>query len=161
MKIGSLANKSSMMKFVQPRPYADPEAAARKLMEIANSIEPVQDGRIHIELINWPFLQEQRGFLAWCCGDDLDLFFLGLLGFAVALLLAFGHVGQRERASVRRSSCGCAGASRRAPSANIRRPSSRARRPGSSCAASISGNRDSSFPLCTLFDLHQALLGVG
>ena len=30
-------------------------------MEIANSIEPVQDGSIHIELINWPFLQEHRG----------------------------------------------------------------------------------------------------
>jgi hypothetical protein len=30
-------------------------------MEIANSVEPVQDGRIHIELINWPFLQEHRG----------------------------------------------------------------------------------------------------
>jgi hypothetical protein len=27
-------------------------------MEIANSVEAVQDGRIHIELINWPFLQE-------------------------------------------------------------------------------------------------------
>jgi hypothetical protein len=30
-------------------------------METANSIELVQDGRIHIELINWPFLQEHRG----------------------------------------------------------------------------------------------------
>ena len=30
-------------------------------MEIANSVEPVQDGRIHIELINWPFLHELRG----------------------------------------------------------------------------------------------------
>jgi hypothetical protein len=40
------------MKSKEPRPFADPEAAARKLMEIANSIEPVQDGRIHIELIN-------------------------------------------------------------------------------------------------------------
>ena len=30
-------------------------------MEIANSVEPVQDGRIHIELINWPFLLELRG----------------------------------------------------------------------------------------------------
>jgi len=49
------------MKFVDPRPFADPEAAARKLMEIANSVESVQDGRIHIELINWPFLQEHRG----------------------------------------------------------------------------------------------------
>jgi hypothetical protein len=49
------------MKFVEPRPYADPEAAARKLMEIANSVEPVQDGRIHIELINGPFLFEHKG----------------------------------------------------------------------------------------------------
>jgi hypothetical protein len=32
-----------MIKLVQPRPFADPEAAARKMMEIANSIEPVQD----------------------------------------------------------------------------------------------------------------------
>jgi hypothetical protein len=29
------------MGFVAPRPFADPEAAARKLMEIANSVEPV------------------------------------------------------------------------------------------------------------------------
>jgi hypothetical protein len=49
------------MKFVDPRPFADPEAAARKLMEIANSVEPVHYGRFHIELINWPFLQEHRG----------------------------------------------------------------------------------------------------
>jgi len=54
-------NGRDAMKFVERRPFADPEAAARKLMEIANSIEPVQDGRIHIELINWPFLQEHRG----------------------------------------------------------------------------------------------------
>jgi len=25
-------------------------------VEIANSIEAVQDGRIYIELVNWPFL---------------------------------------------------------------------------------------------------------
>jgi hypothetical protein len=31
------------MKFAQSRPFADPEAAARKLMEIANSVESVQD----------------------------------------------------------------------------------------------------------------------
>ena len=49
------------MKFTTDRPYADPEKAARKLLGIANSVEPVQDGRIHIELINWPFLQEHRG----------------------------------------------------------------------------------------------------
>ena len=45
------------MKFAAARPYADPEKAARKLIEIANSVEAVQDGRLHIEKINWPFLQ--------------------------------------------------------------------------------------------------------
>jgi hypothetical protein len=32
------------MKFTTDRPYADPEAAARKLIEIANSAEAVQAG---------------------------------------------------------------------------------------------------------------------
>jgi hypothetical protein len=49
------------MKFATARPYADPEAASRKLIEIANSVEAVQDGRIHIELINAPFLFEFKG----------------------------------------------------------------------------------------------------
>ena len=35
--------------------------AARKLIEIANSVEPAQDGRIFIKLINWPFLHDLRG----------------------------------------------------------------------------------------------------
>ena len=43
------------MKFVAPRPFADPDAAARKLVEIANATEAVQDGRIYIELINAAF----------------------------------------------------------------------------------------------------------
>jgi hypothetical protein len=42
------------MKFAAERPYSDPEKATRKLIEIANSVEPVQDGRIYIELINAP-----------------------------------------------------------------------------------------------------------
>jgi hypothetical protein len=44
------------VKFVDARPFADPEVAARKLVEIANSIEAPQDGRIHIEKINGPML---------------------------------------------------------------------------------------------------------
>jgi hypothetical protein len=48
------------MKFAELRPYADPETAARKLIEIANSVEAVQDGRIHIEKINWPFLHDLK-----------------------------------------------------------------------------------------------------
>lgn len=35
------------MKFVTNRPYADPEKASRKLVEIANAAEAVQDGRNH------------------------------------------------------------------------------------------------------------------
>ena len=44
------------MKYVNSRPFADPEAAARKLAELANAVELVQDGRIHIEKINGPML---------------------------------------------------------------------------------------------------------
>jgi len=36
------------VKFIEPRPLADPDTAARKLMEIASAFEPVQDGRIYI-----------------------------------------------------------------------------------------------------------------
>jgi hypothetical protein len=45
------------MKFVEPSLFTDPDAAARKLVEIANAAEAVQDGRIHIELVNAPFLK--------------------------------------------------------------------------------------------------------
>ena len=44
------------MKFVTEHSFANPDAAARKLVEIANATEAVQDGRIHIELINGAFL---------------------------------------------------------------------------------------------------------
>lgn len=46
------------MKLASERPYANPEAAARKLVELAAGIEAVQDGRIHIEKINAPFLSK-------------------------------------------------------------------------------------------------------
>jgi hypothetical protein len=45
------------MKFVEPSQFADPDVAARKLVEIANGIEAVQDGRIYIERINAAFLE--------------------------------------------------------------------------------------------------------
>jgi hypothetical protein len=62
------------MKYVNESPYADPEAAMRKLLEIANSVEPVQDGRTFIELINGPFLYEFKGTPAECrCGLDLAI----------------------------------------------------------------------------------------
>ena len=49
------------MKLAEARPYADPEVAARKLLEIANSVEVLQNGRIYIELINGPFLFQLKG----------------------------------------------------------------------------------------------------
>ena len=48
------------MKYATARPYADPEKAARRILEIANAVEPIQ-GRIHIEKINEPFLFRDRG----------------------------------------------------------------------------------------------------
>ena len=69
------------MKFTTDRPYSDPEKAARKIVEIANSVEAGQEGRIYIELINGPFLFREKGTPAeykagwiwrssaagWCC----------------------------------------------------------------------------------------------
>ena len=43
------------MKFVEPRLFANLDIAARKLVEIANGVEAVQDGRIYIERVNAPF----------------------------------------------------------------------------------------------------------
>jgi hypothetical protein len=44
------------MKSVAPRHFADPDVTARRLVEIANDVEPVHDGRIYIERVNAPFL---------------------------------------------------------------------------------------------------------
>jgi hypothetical protein len=49
------------VRYATDRPFADPEKAARKLLEIANTIEAVQDGRIHIEKLNGPFLFKEGG----------------------------------------------------------------------------------------------------
>jgi hypothetical protein len=43
------------MKYTATRPFADPEKAARRILELAKAIEPIQ-GRIHVEKINEPFL---------------------------------------------------------------------------------------------------------
>ena len=50
-----------MNKFVADRLFANSGAAARKLVELANAVEPVQDGRIYIEKINGPFLYQLKG----------------------------------------------------------------------------------------------------
>jgi hypothetical protein len=43
-------------KFAADRLFANADIAARKLIEIANDVEAVQDGRIFIERVNAPFL---------------------------------------------------------------------------------------------------------
>ena len=45
------------MNFATERPFADPDKAARKLLELANAAEADRDQRIAIELINLPFLR--------------------------------------------------------------------------------------------------------
>jgi hypothetical protein len=61
------------VKFASERPYADAGAAARKLVEIANTVEAVQDGRIHIEKINEPFLRAGGSPTEYVAGPELAL----------------------------------------------------------------------------------------
>jgi hypothetical protein len=44
----------------EPRPYADPEKAARRLLEHARAFELIQDRRIYIEKLNFPFLDNDQ-----------------------------------------------------------------------------------------------------
>lgn len=61
-----------MNKFVEPRPYADPEAAARRIMEIANGLGDVWVGRLFIEKLNRPVLFEFGASPAeWRAGIDV------------------------------------------------------------------------------------------
>ena len=62
------------MKLIEPRPFADPDVAASKIVDLANAFEPVQDGRIYIEKINGPFLFQYKGTPAeYKAGLDLAI----------------------------------------------------------------------------------------
>jgi hypothetical protein len=64
----------SPMKYADNRPYADPEVAARKLVEIAAGIEPTMPGRIYIELVNYPMLFKLKANAAeYKAGLDLAI----------------------------------------------------------------------------------------
>jgi hypothetical protein len=43
------------MKFKDDRPFATPEAAERKLLELANAVEPDHAGRLSVEIVNRQF----------------------------------------------------------------------------------------------------------
>ena len=47
------------MKSAELPSYTDSEKATRRLMEHAQPLEPIQDGRIYIERINGPFPVQQ------------------------------------------------------------------------------------------------------
>jgi hypothetical protein len=49
------------VKLTSDLPLADPEKAARRILEHAHAFEPIQDSRIYIEKINGPFLYVDRG----------------------------------------------------------------------------------------------------
>lgn len=45
------------MKYKEHRPYADPEAGMRKLLELANGMDADHAGRLQIGLLNSQFLE--------------------------------------------------------------------------------------------------------
>jgi hypothetical protein len=62
------------MKLTAERPFANPEAAARKLIELAAAIEPTMPGRVYIELINYPMLFKLKASAAeYKAGLDLAI----------------------------------------------------------------------------------------
>ena len=70
------------MKCVERHPFADPDVAARKIVEIANGVEAVQEGRIFIERVNEPFL---------AAGGSADQFRAG-----IARAIALGWLWRHE-----------------------------------------------------------------
>jgi len=62
------------MKYTTDRPFADPDQAARRLLEHAHAFQPVQDGRIYIKKLNGPFLFGDKGTPAeYRAGLDLAI----------------------------------------------------------------------------------------
>ena len=58
---GIAKRETLILKLTADRPFADPEKAARRLLEHAHAFETVQHGRIYIEKINGPFLFIDEG----------------------------------------------------------------------------------------------------
>jgi hypothetical protein len=83
------------MKFAADRPFTNPETAARKLLELANAFEPVQDGRIYIEKINTVHLRSEGhagGIQGWPQSCDRQ----GVAGDARERHLCPLHAGRRR-----------------------------------------------------------------
>jgi hypothetical protein len=53
--------ETQLLKLTADRPFADPDKAARRLLEHAHAFEPIQYSRIYIEKLNGPFLYIDKG----------------------------------------------------------------------------------------------------
>jgi len=61
------------MKFVEPRPFADPDAAARKIVEIANGIEAAQEAQFCWDRKPvWAAEDINRAQQDWCDREAAD-----------------------------------------------------------------------------------------
>ena len=110
------------MKLSDDRPYADPETAARKLLEIANATEALQEGRIHIEKINGPFLFTHGG-------SPVEY------GAGLALAIQRGWLWLHEVRDLREIHAG-----RRGP-VRLMDASKETPQPGASCAGAVPSHR--------------------
>jgi hypothetical protein len=67
-------DENPRVKLSADRPFADPDKAARRLLEHAHAFEPIQEGRIYIEKLNGPFLFIDKGSPAeYRAGLDLAI----------------------------------------------------------------------------------------
>ncbi|SEC00963.1 hypothetical protein [Bradyrhizobium erythrophlei] len=48
------------MKLKEELPWSDPEKAARRLIKYAQEFKPTQDGRIYVEVLNRPFIDQDK-----------------------------------------------------------------------------------------------------
>jgi hypothetical protein len=90
-----------LVKFVDTRPLADPDAAARKIVELANAVEPYFDNRILIEKINGPFVYELRQSGPRSCHRE------GLAGAARERYFCTLYPGRRGPVRVTCPRCRC------------------------------------------------------
>ena len=54
------------MKFKEERPFPTPEAAERKLLELANAVEADHAGRLAVEIINRQFRDAGGSYEEYC-----------------------------------------------------------------------------------------------
>jgi hypothetical protein len=82
------------MKFATDRPFADPDIAAHKLLELANAAEADRDQRIAIELINSPFLSAGGSVDEYRAGIDRAIAEGWLIRHGSGVFVKFTQAGE-------------------------------------------------------------------